>query len=269
MRAATRAAMLLLAAGLTALAAGHDGSGRTRPGNAALKSAKLDTEIKLAVQQLRSANPDTRREGTLTLLRPEYAARLQHFATPIIAALRGSLKDGRDSESSAMVLGLLTLPQELASQLRASPRTPDKVKARLGDWAAESRVIAAFQAAQDLYNVRQRCDDLLYVHTPRALQAFAQGLQSSRTFEDVHGNKAAMALILIECYGRHHPDQPLFSSNEFLKHANVTPQQFQQRSHQQYLRRIEAYFLRAYHLHIRLNPPYLLDDQKVEVLKER
>ncbi|MBV9468094.1 MAG: hypothetical protein JO316_21990 [Abitibacteriaceae bacterium] len=220
-----------------------------------------DTDIKQAIADLHSPDQDVRLRGKLTLLRPEYASRLTAFAPQLIA----SLTDYAKSDSSAIILGLLPLSPALTTKVRAGHETPDKVKARLGDKAAQQRIIEDFQKANDLYAVRKLGADLLYVNTPIAIETFAQRLESPNVFEDVHGNQASLVQILIQCYGEAHPEVPLFSTTEYLKHANVTPEQFQANVHQAYLRKIEAYFRQHYNLSLRINPPLLLNDGIVEV----
>lgn len=231
---------------------------------AAKSSDKLKQEVQQFVRDLNSKDAQARHSAKLMLLRPEYFVRLTAFAPQLIATLR----DYQVSEESAILLGWLPLPQPLARKIRQAERTPDKVKARLGDKAAEKRVIADFQNARDLYTAHKASNDLLYLNTPGALKAFANRLQSQEVFTDVHGNQFSLTYILLQCYGQFHPDNALFTSTVYSAHTNITPEQFRGAEHQAYLRKVESYFRQKYNFVLKLDPPLFANDQIYGVLME-
>jgi len=87
---------------------------------------------------------------------------------------------------------------------------------------------------------------------------------SGQVIADVFGNEVSRALLLIQAYGDAHQDERLFSPGEYIKHANLTPEQFQQPQHQAYLRQLESRLHAREHLDVTLDPPLLLDTGKIE-----
>lgn len=217
-------------------------------------------EVRTAVQGLGSADADTRLQAKLQLLRPEAGPWLKGHSSEIITALQSDW----ENDESARLLGRLDLPADLAGRLRNSPHVPDAVRARLGDSQAEQRVISAFENAQGFGARHDAAANLAYVESPDSLAAFARGLASRDVIQDVHGNDVSVALLLIQAYGNMHPEEPLFSSSAYMKHANVTPVDFLQPEHQAYLRQLEARLLALNHIHVSINPPFLLNTDKVE-----
>lgn len=217
-------------------------------------------EVSSAAQALNSQDSDARLNAKLQLLRPEAGPWLKAHSSEIIAALQSDW----ESEESARLLGRLDLPSDLADRLRNSVHVPDAVRARLGDSQAEQRVISAFEGAHGFESHHSAAANLAYVESPGSLAALAHGLSSREVIQDVHGNDVSVPLLLIQAYGNMHPDEPLFSSSEYMKHANVTPQEFLQPEHQAYLRQLEARLLARDQLHVTINPPFLLNTDKVE-----
>ena len=225
--------------------------------------ANTAVEVRDSIREL-AGDADTRQRAALRLLRPEAGPFLKAQQSQIIAAL----KNDWESEPSARVLGRLDLPADLRARLRDSDRVPDAVRARLGDAAAEGRVVTAFRGARRLGDRYKSASDLLYANTPAAWRAFQEGLASRELLQDVHGNSISEALILIRAYGETHPEEPLFSAQEYMKHANVTVEEFQHPEHQAYLRELENRLLALQQIHVTLNPPLLLNTDKIEKFPE-
>ncbi len=219
-----------------------------------------DAQVRLVMHDLSGDDSDARLQAKLRLLRPENRSLLKAHSAELIAALRGDWQ----SDESARILGQLDLPSDLASQLRNSDQVPDVVRARLGNALAEQRVIAAFENAKGFGACHEAAAGLAYVESPGTLQAFARGLASRELITDVHGNEVSEALLLIQAYGQQHPEEPLFDSDEYLQHANVTPEVFKQPEHQLYLRQLEARLAALYQIHVTIDPPILLNTDKVE-----
>jgi len=215
--------------------------------------------VKASVAQLTHSDGEVRLRAKLRLLRPEAAPLLKNHAVQIITAL----KDDWESEQSARILGL-ELPADLRNQLRDSPQIPDPVRGRLGDRASEQRVLARFKNAESVEACHKSAGDLTYLNSPAAWQTFAQGLTSTKILEDVHGNLVSVVLLLIQAYGNAHPEEPLFSSTEYLKHADLTPAPVLQAEHQAYLRQLESRLRVRQNIQMTLRPPFLLNTAKVE-----
>jgi len=224
--------------------------------------AMLDhsAEVKSAVQSLNSPDAGARLVAKGQLLRPQSGPWLKANSAAIISALQSDC----ESEESARILGRLDLPSDLAGRLRDSEQVPDAVRARLGNSAAEQRVISGFENAKTFTALHANAGELAYVESPTTLQAFVRGLQSQQVVTDVHGNQVSVPLLLIQAYGNMHPDEPLFSPGEYLKHANVSAEAFKQPEHQEYLRQLEARLLARNQIHVTINPPFLLNTDKVE-----
>lgn len=216
--------------------------------------------IEDAVKRLRSQNNAERLDAKRQLLRPEMIPVLKNYSKQIVEILRTDL----ESEESLEILALVDLPKDLKASILSSPRTPDKVRARLGETEVERKLIALFRDEKSLYAVRKYALDLLYMDTPNTVKTFAAGLESKRVFTDVHGNQFSLVQILIQTYGQVHPDDALFSPSEYMKH-NVGIEEFKGKEHQEYLRRIESFFRSEHGLSLHINPPLLLNDHFQEV----
>jgi hypothetical protein len=151
---------------------------------------------------------------------------------------------------TAFRLFVLVLWQALSFVGRAAPDQPPQT----ADLAVFDTVDSSNHAV----------GELAYVESPATLQAFAAGLASRQVVEDVHGNQVAVALLLIQAYGEKHPEEPLFSPDEYLKHADETREEFRQPQHQAYLRQLEGRLLALHQLRVTMDPPILLNTDKVE-----
>jgi hypothetical protein len=222
----------------------------------------LDLEVKEYVGKLADQDVQVRRRAKLMLLRPECIAKLPKFEDQLLTRL-GKV----ESEEDAVLLGYLKLPPVRLKEVLESPHTPDQVRARLGDRQARQRVISRYREAMRLVELHKAAADLLYVNDREALAEFAKRLESSELLTDVQGNRLSVALVLIQVYGQAHPEETLFSPATYLKHANVPPEIFEERAHQDYLRQIERFFRVKHQLEVRLNPPILLETARVGVYR--
>jgi len=220
-----------------------------------LAQADRTAEITRCLEQLQSADPHERSLAKLLLVRPPNLVQLEPFKDRLLTILGTNL----DSEESAVILGRLTLPKEIAEKLLLWRGTPDKVRARLGDRAALGRVIQRFQQAKSVAEIRKYGSDLLYVGSTEAMQGFAAELGSEQVLTDVHGNRLSKLLLLLSAYGEFHPAEPLFTLETLLQHSNVTPEQFKVDEHQRFLRQVEQHFKAAHKLDVTLRAPILMD----------
>lgn len=215
------------------------------------------------ILELRSSDSAVHARAKIELLRPENLVGLSTYRAEILDSITSI-----ESEEDAILLGALDLPPDRKQMVLASPQTPDKVRARLGDQKARDRVIVRLESAASLVEVRKAAADLLYVNDEAVLKVFAKLLESKQVFEDPHGNKVSIVLLLIQAFGQSHPEAKLFSSTNYLEHADLTGDQFHSASHQDYLREIERYLKDRYQLDVHLDPPLLLDTGKVGVYRK-
>ena len=224
-----------------------------------MDESEMDAKILKAIAQLHFVDKDERvmedahGAAKFELMQSAYRKRLKNFAPAIIEALKDDLK----SDQSAILLSLLPLPEEIKKKLLSSDHTPDIVKAKLGDQAAETRVIAEFKKAKAEDKGRWG-SRLFYIDTPNVMKEFVKALESKEIFKNVHDNTYSQVNALLVVYGQHHPEEPLFSYTEFQKH-NVSAEEFKKREHQDYLRKVEAFFREKYKIDVMINPPLLLD----------
>jgi hypothetical protein len=224
-------------------------------------AATVPDHVSAAVAQLSQPDADLRWRAKLRLLRPEARPYVKSHQSEVLSALANDWED----DQSALILGQLELPAGLRNQLRDSPRVPDAVRARLGDAAAEQRVIAAFQAGQtNVGALYKTADDLLYADTPAAWQAFGQALASRQVLENVRGNQVSVVAVLIRSYGEAHQEEPLFAPQACNEHANVSLADFQKPVHQAFLRQLENRLRVRHNLTVTLNPPLLFNTSTVE-----
>lgn len=210
-------------------------------------------EVRHYVADLRTNDAETREQARLTLSRPEYTARLTPYRQDLLIALTNEI----ESPGTAEILGRFTLPPDVSAALISAKSTPKKVRARLGDKAAEEEVIHDFQAAKSLVQVRATCFDLLYVGTPAADQAFAKALGSQCVLEDVHGNQNSQVQVLLRCQILLHPEDAIVTSEELAKHENISEANFKAPVHQDFLRRLESVVRERWGVKVTIAPPLL------------
>lgn len=217
-----------------------------------------EASVKKYVDELCGKDESKRGFVHLRLAHPEYYKRLRRYSSQIVECL----KDYETSEESSIILGLLDLPDELKNALLKSKNTPAKVKARLGDKEAEQKVIEKFNTATLEYKETYALQ-LLYIGTPDALTSFIEMLESTEYYHDSRGKTESVALAMIWSYGQVNPDVPLFSSDEYIKHCYTTREEFQRPEHQEYLRRVEKYFLHNFNIEIHIKAPFLIEGREI------
>ena len=98
---------------------------------------------------------------------------------------------------------------------------------------------------------------MLYIETPAANRAFAQALESTRVFEDVHGNQTSEVQMLLQAYALANPNDPVISQPELTRHQNVSAVDFQMPVHQEFLRRLEKSVRERWQVEVTIRPPLL------------
>jgi hypothetical protein len=247
-------AFLAIVLGLGTLTAVGHASERT------VAEAAAGRKVTAAIQSLNAGSAESRQLAKLNLLEPEAAGQLKAHQAELIAALRQDW----EADENALILARLDLPEDLRTQLLESPRVPRTVRARLGDVAAARQLARDFAAATTLAARHKLAADLVYVESPESWRAFAAGVSSVDLVHDPQGNQVSVALLAIQAYGNAHPEEPLFSASEYMKHADVSPAEFQQPAHQAYLRQLEQRLMEVQRLQVRIDPPFLLNTGKVE-----
>jgi hypothetical protein len=159
-------------------------------------------------------------------------------------------------------MGVLDPPKEIREKLLKSKYVPDQVKARMGDKAAEKRVIAAFEKAS-AEEKGKYAEYVLYVDSPDCIRAFLRGLESEATFEpdDLFAEKQSVAWSLMEAYARGpaESDAKIFSYMNTSPHLHLkTEAEFQKPEHQRFLRDVERFFEDRYGIKIHIRARYLV-----------
>ncbi len=186
--------------------------------------------------------------------------------------------------SSADVLGLLDPPPPAAERLRLDVASSDRVRARLGDSEALTRLISAFDQTVEPDRIEARAIDLLYVYNHVAMTALARRLSEPGIHEQqmdhpgfphvhatgvaphVHAVQAtvrtAIALPILNAYARVHVHVPLFST--IREHIFIDEEAFKQDEHQRFLRAIEARFREVHGIDLQMRAPLLMNALPIE-----
>jgi len=213
-----------------------------------------ERELQSMLDSVGSPVSEVRQTAIRQLLDP----RLRNQIKPHSEDLIPRLTDYADNESSAELLGLLDLPGSLKSDVLVSPTVPDRVKARLGDEAAEVRTIERFHAARPFNRMIYAERDLLYIDSRRSLVALIEELNSREFHVDRFGNQVSVTQMMIQAYGRVHYDVELFQPETYLPHCYTSEEEFQAPEHQAYLHAVGEYFSGMVGRPVKVDVPFLI-----------
>lgn len=154
-----------------------------------------------------------------TSVRQRAAFYLLNYARPAhLADQAGRIKEALASrrvvDGPALLARLPLDAAERAAWLN-KPDLPPKVRARLGDRAAEDRLIEQFTAATAYHEASRAAADLGYVGTRRAGAALAAGL-SSDLFQSAVYERLSLRCDVIRALGRIHPDESMLNEEANL-----------------------------------------------------
>ncbi len=226
-----------------------------------LGTTSEEYEAKILIPQIQALcgmDQHERERAILTLKQPSC---YRHLAKHSLSLLN-CLQDYERSEDSAIILGLLDLPESVSTNLLRSARTPEFVRARLGDLEAERKIISNFNESMRESGNVELAYQLLYVGTQNAILAFAKGMESDAIYTDALGRKVSILQCLLNCYGVVYKEEPLFSA-ELRRHIFVSEKEFRDAKHQEFLRAIETYFKRRHNVEIKLKARFLIEGKEV------
>jgi len=213
-----------------------------------------EREMRLILAGVSSRIPEIRQTAIHQLLDPHVREQVQSYSEYLIP----ELANYAENENSANLLGLLNLSEPLKSDVLASPTVPDRVVARLGDVEAEARAINRFHSAQPFNRMVYAEQDLLYIDSRQSLTALVDELNSLDVHVDRFGNQISVTQMLIQAYGRVHPDVTLFQPEAYLPHCYTSENEFQAPEHQAYMRSVEDYFSGILERPVDIEVPFLI-----------
>lgn len=219
-----------------------------------LSAARGDREMQLVLAGVSSQMSRVRIASVRQLLDARVRTKVRTLSHELIPVL----EDFATEEESAELLGLLELPETLKADVLKSETVPDRVKARLGDIAAEARVISRFRSAPPFNRMVYAERDLLYIDSRESLSALVEELNSRDVFVDRFGNQVSITQMMIQAYGRAHPEVSLFQPAAYLPHCYTSEEDFRAPEHQAFLRTVGKYFSDLLGRPIKVDAPFLI-----------
>ena len=136
--------------------------------------------------------------------------------------------------------------------------TPLHVRARLGDREAETQILEAFDRASPFAR-GQLAPKLFYANTPRAWEAFAKALGSTRSFVDYRGQERSEAFELIQAYGTYF-DAPLFKPAAYQSLLYIRGEAFAKKA-EGYLLQISREIERAHGVSVQVRADFFVRNE--------
>lgn len=166
--------------------------------------------VRVLVTALSSEAASVRRRALFYLLNHARPAHLAEQARRIKEALAS-----RPVPDGPALLARLPLDAAERAAWLGRPDLPPKVRARLGDRAAEDRLIEQFTGATTYDEASRLAADLGYVGGPRAGSALAAALASDLFQSGVY-ERLSLRCDVIRALGRIHPDEPMLNEEANL-----------------------------------------------------
>ena len=208
----------------------------------------------LLLAALRVDDAGIRESAKVNLLRPSF----RRFVQGAAERLSPLLSDYPASEESCELLGLLEPSGTLRADLASQKMTPSHVRARLGDRIAETQILGEFAQASPFAR-GQLAAKLFYADTPRAWEAFAKALGSTRSFVDYRGQERSEAFELIQAYGTYF-DAPLFKPAAYQSLLYIRGEEFAKKA-EGYLRQISHEIERAHGVSVRVQADFFVRNE--------
>jgi hypothetical protein len=208
----------------------------------------------LLLAALRVHDAGIRKSAKINLLRPSFRPFVQGAAE----RLRPLLPDYPASDESCELLGLLEPSGALRADLVSQKTTPWHVRARLGDGVAETQLLEHFAQASPFARGRL-APKLFYADTPRAWEAFAKALGSTRSFVDYRGQERSEAFELIQAYGTYF-DAPLFKPAAYQGLLYMRGEEFATKA-EGYLRQISREIERAHGVSVQVGGDFFVRNE--------
>lgn len=173
-----------------------------------------DKVLEMTVSALSSEDAETRELAAATLAMKARSEGLLQWKEVILNAI-----GAKRSEAEILLLGKLDPAPADRDALLLRADVPDEVRARLGDAAAEEKLVQAFRDSAEYHEMVGLARKLGYVGTPAVAQVLVDGLQSEVKSTGGIADRSVRIDILV-ALGAIHQDEALFTSDAYLLAEN-------------------------------------------------